>query len=411
MKLKARIFDFSLFFASLFIAVCSAPLKVPVFIFLTALLLYWIFSTIYYRFRIVTRNGNSAIEYGISYTSSFGVFAGPLGMFLFEFMYAFTIYVYKKKTKTADPTEGLDLFYNIGSHALIGSICYYLFHWIYPILQPFPFGYWLLMPLLSAFATVLSNINLFITFSLSGEEEMRQSAKNMIKYGNLLDIGKVAITNTMLLVFLAERSWAMLIFLFLLNYVVSVSFYSKSQSIQNKFERDKFEQMAYRDFLTGTYNRAYMDLKMKELNESGETVGIVVADIDKFKRINDSYDHTVGDRIIHHFAGMLNGRLGSSDYLFRSGGEEFTVILRNRSYDQCLDWAERMVKEIEDSSVETQFGENSTRLRYTASAGLYYFTVGMEIPMEKGYVSADQLLLKSKRLGRNQVSSLNALRT
>ncbi|MNB70633.1 Diguanylate cyclase DosC [compost metagenome] len=408
-KLKARFFDFFLFFSSLFIAIYSAPLTVPVSSYLIALLMFWLFSTVYYRFKIITRSGTTAIEYGISYTWSFGVFTGPLGVFIFEFLYALTIYLYKKRTKKADPHEGLDMLYNIGSYALNGSICYFLFHWLYPLLEPYAFGYWLLMPLLTVLATLLANINLIITFSLSGEEDMIRNAKNMLKYGNLLDIGKVAITNTMLLFCLMEREWGMLLSLFLLNYVVSLSFYSKSQSIQDKHERDKFEQMAYRDFLTGAYNRAFMDQKMDELDRSDEIIGLVVMDIDNFKKINDSYNHTVGDGIIRHFANTLFSRLGPQDFLFRSGGEEFTVILRNRTYGQCMDWAEITVGSLENTLVDVEYGDRSIRVGYTASAGLYYFPVGKPDLMEKGYVQADHLLLKSKRLGRNRVSSQNAV--
>ncbi|MBW9235010.1 GGDEF domain-containing protein, partial [Leptospira santarosai] len=54
-------------------------------------------------------------------------------------------------------------------------------------------------------------------------------------------------------------------------------------------------------------------------------LGIVVADIDKFKRINDNYNHAVGDRVIQHFAEVLKAHTTKEDCVFRSGGEEFTI--------------------------------------------------------------------------------------
>jgi len=113
----------------------------------------------------------------------------------------------------------------------------------------------------------------------------------------------------------------MLLGMFILNDLVSRSFYSKSQSIQNKAEPDQFEQMAYTDFLISTFNRAYMAKKMDELNHSNETIRIVVADIDKFKRFNDTYNHAVGDLVIQHFAATLKSHLGNEDLLFRTGGQ------------------------------------------------------------------------------------------
>lgn len=133
--------------------------------------------------------------------------------------------------------------------------------------------------------TLLSSTFLVLTFALSGDIKTRREARNLLfRSRNLLDFSKVALSNALLLRLLQMEKWEMLIALFVLNYVVSISFYSKSQSAQHKYERDKFEQMAYRDFLTGTYNRAHMDKMMKELNQSGEYIGIVVADIDRFKK-------------------------------------------------------------------------------------------------------------------------------
>lgn len=124
---KARVFDLFLFVASLAIAFIPTYAVVLDVTYIKALLLYTVFSSIYFQLRIVTRSGNSTIDYAISYTSSFGIFAGPLGTLLFETVYRFIVYFYKKKTKTADPGEFLDTFYNIGSFTLGGSAAYYLY--------------------------------------------------------------------------------------------------------------------------------------------------------------------------------------------------------------------------------------------------------------------------------------------
>ncbi|WP_410512821.1 GGDEF domain-containing protein [Paenibacillus sp. BR2-3] len=403
--LKARIFDFLLFLTSIVVAFGSEGIIVHNHIYLKALLVYLIFSSIYYHLRIVSKTGNSNIEYGISYSSSFGVFTGPLGVFIFETLYRFTVYFYKKWTKTADPEEFLDTFYNIGSFTLCSSIGYYLYQYLYPGFSGIPFGFWILMFLLIVVITLLSSFFLIITSYFSGDITTRWEAFNLIiRNRSLLDITKIAISNCLLLLFLQEGRWDILISVFLLNYIVSRSFYSKSQSIQNKFERDKFKQMAYKDFLTGSYNRAYMDKKMKELDQTEEWIGIAVADIDKFKKINDEYNHAVGDQVIRHFADTLTSLLHEDDLLFRSGGEEFTIFLRNKSFEQTAGLMEQILHGIQNSSVKVEYGETSAHITYTASFGLYYYKINPNVSTEKGYVNADNLLLESKKLGRNRVS-------
>lgn len=410
---KVRLFDLFLFTAALAVAFIPEHAVVLDYTYIKAMLLYTLFSSFYFQLRIVTRSGNSTIDYAISYTSSFGIFAGPLGTFLFETLYRFIIYFYKKKTKTADPGEFLDTFYNIGSFTLGGSAGYYLYTLLSPLAERIPLGYWLLFLLVVCVTTLLSSTFLVIAVTISGDIKTRKEALNLLfKSRNLLDFSKVTLTNALLLRLLQMEKWEMLIALFLLNYIVSLSFYSKSQSAQHKFERDKFEQMAYRDFMTGTYNRAYMDKMMKELNQSGECIGIVVADIDRFKKINDSYNHAVGDCVIIHFADTLKRHLQEADILIRSGGEEFTLFLRNKTFEECRTQIEGILDNLHDHSVTAEFEEHVISVPYSASFGLYYYKAdpGQKRSMEKGYVYADQLLLESKKLGRNRLSYRNDFR-
>lgn len=409
---KARIFDLSLFAASLAIALTSGIGIALDHTYITALLLYWAFSSFYFHLRIVSRSGNSTIDYAISYSSSFGIFAGPLGTFVFECIYRFTVYFYKKKTKTADPGEFLDTFYNIGSSTLAGSACYYMYKFLYPYVEGIPFGYWLLFLFIVWVTSMLTTTLLVVVFSISGDVKNWTEAKTLLfKTRSLLDFSKITLTNALLLLLVQREQWEMVIALFLLNYIVSISFYSKSQSAQHKFERDKFEQMAYRDFLTGAYNRAHMDKMMTEIGQNSEWIGIVVADIDRFKKINDSYNHAVGDKVIIHFADTLKSHMQEEDILFRSGGEEFTMFLRNKTFEQCFAQIEAMLNLHNGYNASADFECQDITVHYSASFGLYYFRTdpGQKTSMEKGYVSADQLLLESKKLGRNRLSSKKEL--
>ncbi|KON86020.1 diguanylate cyclase [Sporosarcina globispora] len=400
----SRIFMISLFIVSLCAAFFSEGIIVESSAYINALFIYLLFSCLYHHLRIISRNGNTSIDYGINYSLSIGLFTGPLGLFIFEAIFRFCVYFYKKHTKTDDPDEFFHTFYNIGSFVVSNSIAFYLFHLLYPLFQDIPFGFWIVMLMLITVTSMLSDTFLIIVFKLTGDIKTKQEAIDFIKTRSALDMGKIAFTNGLLLLFLNDAEWEMLISLFILNYLVSRSFLSKSHMLQNKIERDKFEQMAYTDFLTGVSNRAYMDKKMTELNKSGECIGIVVADIDKFKRINDSYNHAVGDQAIRHFADSLKSCLSKDDYLFRSGGEEFTIFLRLRSYDECLNLAEKIRKGIENNSFQADFKDNSISISYTASFGLFYYKVNELLSIEKAYVYADQLLLQSKELGKNRLS-------
>lgn len=403
--LKARLYDFTLFFAAIAVAFGLGVFTLDKNVFLIALFIYWLFSTLYNHLRITAQNGTLKFDYGISYSLSFGIFAGPIGLFIFETILRFTVYFSRKSSKTADEDEFWDTFYNIGAHALIYSIGYFLFQWGYEVFNNIPFGFWILMCILTVTTTLISYTFLSTAFFIMGEiKNVKQAVRFFRESNNWLDLGKTAFTNGLLLLLLTEQKWDMVVGLFILNYLVSRSFHSKSQSIKNKIERDKFEQMAYTDFLTRIPNRAFMDKKMSELNQTGETVGIIVADIDKFKLINDSYNHAVGDRVIQHFANTLKSYLSEVDYVFRSGGEEFTLILRNKSLNQTIDLVEKIRHGVETSSVEVDYQSEKHKVSITSSFGLYYFKVNQYTSMEKGYIYADQLLLQSKELGKNKVT-------
>src|SRR5699024_11122208 len=195
-----------------------------------------------------------------------------------------------------------------------------------------------------------------------------------------------------------------MIALFILNYIFSRSALLKSQSMQHKMERDRFEQMAYTDFLTKVHNRTYMNKIMNTLNHSGEKLGIVVCDIDQFKLVNDTYNHAVGDSVIRHFAAKLKDYLDNEDYLFRSGGEEFTMILRNRTYLECRATIEKIQNEIQYSATATEYRDKEIKISCTASFGLYYFTATAHTDIKRSYVEADELLFQAKNRGKNQVS-------
>ncbi|MBM6616880.1 GGDEF domain-containing protein [Bacillus suaedaesalsae] len=406
----ARIFNIALFIVSVIVVLAGSDhILIDNRTYLISLLIYLAFSTLYFQLRVIGKSGNITYDYAISYSLSIVLFAGPIGLLLFETLYRFIIYFQRKITKTADEEEFYDTFYNIGAFVLSNSIGFYLFQFLMPYVEDVPFGFWLLLFVLVRVITLISDTCLVIVLKIYGEIKTRADAANFYKNRSILDMGKTALTNGLLLIILLDGNWETVISLFILNYIVSRSFVFKSQSIQDKLERDKFEQMAYTDFLTGVSNRALMDKKIEELNVTEECIGIIVADIDKFKSINDTYNHAIGDQVIQHFANTLKHCIQEEDYLFRSGGEEFTVFLRNRNFEQCEAVVEGMIGRLSSSYVNAEYKGENVEIQYTSSFGLYFFKVNEAVTLEKGYIYADQLLLQSKELGRNRLSAENGI--
>lgn len=108
-----------------------------------------------------------------------------------------------------------------------------------------------------------------------------------------------------------------------------------------KKTEEELEYMAFHDTLTGLPNRRKMDLELQkaliEATEKDHFVGILFIDLDRFKDINDSLGHKMGDKFIQIMAGRLKENLRSDDVLSRQGGDEFVILLKNLPNSQAID--------------------------------------------------------------------------
>lgn len=156
------------------------------------------------------------------------------------------------------------------------------------------------------------------------------------------------------------------------------------------------------DPLTGLFNRRAMDeMLAKELSSAqrnGTSVGILVADVDHFKKVNDTYGHKAGDLILQEVAKLLQHNVRASDYVCRFGGEEFVIIMPGASIAALLRCGEDVRSSFEALTVEY---ENQV-IRATISLGAASFpehgASGNEI-----IVRADEALYRAKHEGRNRV--------
>ena len=152
------------------------------------------------------------------------------------------------------------------------------------------------------------------------------------------------------------------------------------------------------DGLTNVYNRKYFmnssQKVYKKLQDTNESYSIVMADIDHFKNVNDTYGHQYGDDVLKEFATLLKGSLRSLDKVARYGGEEFIILLLTDEKN-----SEKVIEGIRKSVEAYDFGEQSIKL--TASFGIAQYRDDLSI--DAIIKRADDALYRAKEDGRNQI--------
>jgi diguanylate cyclase (GGDEF)-like protein len=149
-------------------------------------------------------------------------------------------------------------------------------------------------------------------------------------------------------------------------------------------------------------NRRYVELKVNscltEFKQYGLSLGLLFIDIDDFKAINDNYGHATGDQVLKVVAETLRHNLRSFDLVGRLGGEEFVVILLNVTEEQFRTIAQKLVKLVASSQLETEKGQ------LTATISLGATLARLDDSFEDLLNRADALMYKSKLNGKNRFS-------
>lgn len=160
-------------------------------------------------------------------------------------------------------------------------------------------------------------------------------------------------------------------------------------------------EKAMHDALTGLPNReAYqqrVEQEVHRIERYGGSLSLMVCDIDLFKRINDSYGHLAGDKVLKIIAKSLQRNLRDSDFIARFGGEEFVALMPETSAQEAKLVAEKLRSKIEESP----FNFKKDPVQITISFGISEFSKGESL--EEVFARADKALYKAKDNGRNQV--------
>jgi len=174
---------------------------------------------------------------------------------------------------------------------------------------------------------------------------------------------------------------------------------------------EKTLEESRRDPLTGLANRRAFDERLaeaiREAEESGRPLSLLVGDIDHFKGINDAYGHHTGDQIIKLIGKTLRAAVRADDMAARLGGEEYAVILPGAELDRAAEVAER-VRDTVDRFRRLATASDGSQRKVTLSLGVAEAAPGDDATSL--YVRADGCLYAAKRAGRNRVVTEAALR-
>jgi len=162
------------------------------------------------------------------------------------------------------------------------------------------------------------------------------------------------------------------------------------------------EQAAYLDALTGLPNRRYLEQALEtslgQMQRTGPAFGVILGDVDHFKRFNDTYGHPTGDRVLQVVAQTLLRACRTYDVAGRWGGEEFLVVAGHGTVEGVRTAAERLRALVAQAEVT----DGGRRLAVTMSFGATLARAGDDA--RSVVARADALLYQSKSTGRNRVS-------
>ena len=166
--------------------------------------------------------------------------------------------------------------------------------------------------------------------------------------------------------------------------------------------KEELSDLAYKDRLTGLYNRRYLDeVLYKEIERTkryNHDLSIIMIDIDHFKRVNDKYGHQKGDEVLSNVSMIITESTRINDSVFRYGGEEICVVLPETNISNALIVAEKIRRNVESQSLFM------TSLKITISLGVSCFTKERNTA-QLIIESSDSALYSAKQNGRNRVGA------
>jgi len=181
--------------------------------------------------------------------------------------------------------------------------------------------------------------------------------------------------------------------------IKEIKLLEKAFNIKNRAlysSSNKLEKASNKDHLTGIFNRRkfneYSTLIINDAQRYEHTFSIIVIDLNKFKPINDTYGHTIGDKVLIFFTQTINKSIRETDYLFRMGGDEFYLLLSNTTYKESV----IIVKNLQEQLKYSKFIYENLELEVSASFGIAQYGLDSK-KIEELIKIADVRMYKNKK--------------
>jgi len=193
----------------------------------------------------------------------------------------------------------------------------------------------------------------------------------------------------------------------LLNEISDREIAMLAQKLEIKHSTATFKMKANTDYLTGLYNRSFIEKTTNEWLEQAsfknETIVCIAFDIDNFKSINDEYGHLFGDEVIKEVSTVCSSLIRNDDLIGRFGGDEFVVILKGTSLEDGKLKAEQLLEIIRDIKLY----KDGHTITVTASIGVTANTDRTIMHFNDLFNFADIKLYEAKKNGKNRVCVVN----
>jgi len=168
--------------------------------------------------------------------------------------------------------------------------------------------------------------------------------------------------------------------------------------------REALQNQSVKDPLTQLFNRRYMEESLeREIHRcvrANDGLGIIMADVDHFKKFNDQFGHDAGDLVLTEFASLLMTKFRTSDIVCRYGGEEFIIIMPMTSKEIVVERAQDIRETLKALAISLK---NVDLPQVTSSFGVSYMSGTTVVSVEKLIKAADVALYQAKKAGRDQV--------
>lgn len=173
---------------------------------------------------------------------------------------------------------------------------------------------------------------------------------------------------------------------------------------------NELEYQAKYDPLTNLYNRRHIlgivEEQMGYALKNSLSLGLILLDIDYFKKINDTYGHYAGDLVLINLSYVLKETIGEGNFVARFGGEEFLIICPNFNEEDL----EKLALKIRENIINEEFLYEENFIQVRASFGLYSSKVDQKVSFDQLLQKADKALYYSKENGRDKITSFNKIK-